>query len=58
MANYATEQHSYRRAGRPRRVPARPRWPRRCCSQAGAIEAAGSVERGTTVSDFDPLEKQ
>src|SRR6266567_9107795 len=25
--------------------------------KAGAIMAAGSVERGTTVSDFDPLEK-
>ncbi len=26
--------------------------------KAGAMPAAGSVERGTTVSDFDPLEKQ
>ena len=26
--------------------------------KAGAIQAAGSVERGTTASDFDPLEKQ
>ena len=26
-------------------------------ANAGAIPAAGSVERGTTVSDFDPLEK-
>jgi elongation factor G len=26
-------------------------------TKAGAIAAAGSVERGTTVSDFDPLEK-
>ena len=26
-------------------------------ARAGAIQAAGSVERGTTVSDFDPLEK-
>ena len=26
--------------------------------KAGAIQAAGSVERGTTVCDFDPLEKQ
>jgi elongation factor G len=26
-------------------------------AHAGAIAAAGSVERGTTVSDFDPLEK-
>jgi elongation factor G len=26
-------------------------------AQAGALPAAGSVERGTTVSDFDPLEK-
>src|SRR5437588_3148524 len=25
--------------------------------KAGAIQVAGSVERGTTVSDFDPLEK-
>ena len=25
--------------------------------KAGAIQAAGSVERGTTVSDFDPLER-
>ena len=25
--------------------------------KAGTIPAAGSVERGTTVSDFDPLEK-
>ena len=25
--------------------------------KAGAIKEAGSVERGTTVSDFDPLEK-
>jgi elongation factor G len=27
-------------------------------AQAGAINAPGSVERGTTVCDFDPLEKQ
>jgi len=27
-------------------------------AKAGAINAAGSVERGTTVCDFDPLEKQ
>src|SRR6188472_4223416 len=27
-------------------------------AKAGAIQAAGSVEKGTTVSDFDPLEKQ
>jgi len=26
-------------------------------AKAGAIPAQGSVERGTTVSDFDPLEK-
>jgi len=26
--------------------------------KGGAIQAPGSVERGTTVSDFDPLEKQ
>ncbi len=26
-------------------------------AKAGAIQAAGSVERGTTVCDFDPLEK-
>jgi elongation factor G len=26
--------------------------------KAGAVPAAGSVERGTTVSDFDPFEKQ
>ena len=26
-------------------------------AKAGAIQAQGSVERGTTVSDFDPLEK-
>jgi len=26
--------------------------------KAGALAAAGSVERGTTASDFDPLEKQ
>ena len=26
-------------------------------AKAGAIQAAGSVERGSTVSDFDPLEK-
>jgi elongation factor G len=26
-------------------------------TKAGTIQAAGSVERGTTVSDFDPLEK-
>ena len=25
--------------------------------KAGALPVAGSVERGTTVSDFDPLEK-
>ena len=24
----------------------------------GAIQTAGSVERGTTVSDYDPLEKE
>jgi elongation factor G len=27
-------------------------------ARAGAINAAGSVEKGTTVCDFDPLEKQ
>jgi elongation factor G len=27
-------------------------------ARAGAIQVAGSVEKGTTVSDFDPLEKQ
>ena len=27
-------------------------------AKAGAISAPGSVEKGTTVSDFDPLEKQ
>jgi elongation factor G len=27
-------------------------------AKAGAINAAGSVERGTTVCDYDPLEKQ
>ena len=27
-------------------------------AKAGAIQAAGSVERGTTVSDFDPLERK
>ena len=26
-------------------------------AKAGAVPAGGSVERGTTVSDFDPLEK-
>src|SRR5690348_2915404 len=26
-------------------------------AKAGAVQAAGSVERGSTVSDFDPLEK-
>ena len=26
-------------------------------AKAGAIQAVGSIERGTTVSDFDPLEK-
>jgi elongation factor G len=26
-------------------------------AKGGAIQAAGSVERGTTVSDFDPIEK-
>src|SRR6187549_4045465 len=26
-------------------------------TKAGTIQAAGTVERGTTVSDFDPLEK-
>jgi len=26
-------------------------------AEAGAIQAPGSVERGTTVSDFDPIEK-
>jgi elongation factor G len=26
--------------------------------QAGAINTAGSVEKGTTISDFDPLEKE
>ena len=26
--------------------------------KSGALPAAGTVERGTTVSDFDPLEKQ
>jgi elongation factor G len=26
--------------------------------KAGALQSAGTVERGTTVSDFDPLEKQ
>ena len=27
-------------------------------AKTGAMPAAGSVERGTTVSDFDPLEKE
>ena len=27
-------------------------------AQAGAISSIGSVERGSTVSDFDPLEKE
>ena len=27
-------------------------------AKAGAIPAAGSVERGTTVCDYSPLEKQ
>jgi len=27
-------------------------------ARAGAIPAAGSVERGNTVCDFDPLEKE
>ncbi|MCC7116399.1 MAG: 50S ribosome-binding GTPase, partial [Burkholderiales bacterium] len=27
-------------------------------AKAGAIAVPGSVEKGTTVSDFDPLEKQ
>ena len=27
-------------------------------AKAGAIQAPGSVEKGTTASDFDPLEKQ
>ena len=27
-------------------------------AKAGAIPAAGSVERGTTVGDYTPLEKQ
>ena len=36
---------------------ARPRWRRRCCSPPARIKEAGTVERGTTVSDFDPLEK-
>ena len=31
---------------------------RSAAGQGGAIPAAGSVERGTTVCDFDPLEKQ
>src|SRR5438132_12063332 len=26
-------------------------------AEAGAVQAPGSVERGTTVSDFDPIEK-
>lgn len=30
----------------------------RLLAQAGAIPAAGSVEKGNTVSDFDPLEKE
>ena len=37
--------------------PARPACPRRCCT-AGAITTPGSLERGTTVSDFDPLERR
>ena len=41
-----------------RRPPARPAWPRRCSCKAGAIGAPGSLERGTTVSDFDPLERR
>ena len=37
---------------------ARPHWPKRCCTRRGRSRAPGSVERGTTVCDFDPLEKQ
>ena len=37
--------------------PARRPLRKRCSSAAKAIPAPGSVERGTTVSDFDPLEK-
>ena len=57
MAQYRHREHSYRSAGGPRcggqddarRGAARARPAR--------SRAAGSVERGTTVSDFDPLEK-
>ena len=41
-----------------RRVREKPAWPKRCWSRAGAIGAAGSLERGSTVSDFDPLERK
>ncbi len=35
---------------------ARPRWSRRCSRITGAIQRAGRVEDGTTVSDFDEVE--
>ena len=34
--------------------PGRRRWPRRCCSRAGAITRLGRVEDGTTVSTSTP----
>ncbi len=37
--------------------PAKPHCSKPCCMPAAQYHTAGSVERGTTVSDFDPMEK-
>ena len=37
-------------------APGRPRWPRRCWPPPGSIARRGSVEKGTTVMDFEPEE--
>ena len=40
------------------RERARPAWPRRCSPRRERSPPRGSVERGTTVCDYTPLEKQ
>ena len=39
-------------------VPARPRWPRRCCTSPARSPRMGKVEDGTTSYDFDPEEQR
>ena len=57
MAQLRHGEHPHRRARRRTARRAKRRWPRRCSRRPARSRQAGSVERGTTVSDFDPLEK-